>query len=276
MNPFHANLRRVADAKLEQHSVGVNLKIWLEFRRLERAAFARQFPDGQGVERDGVVAEPELIQHARVLQQSIRAAFVLADKRVGDVEHDAVTEQRQRIDFWHGDGQTVGVVLKTQCVVHAAEREAVKMPACADLILIEQWRDADDFRDFAADDFGHKRFTPDALAFFAEFQIAVNQLADDSHVGIVKIRRVVTGFQCAGDANAELLSQLEKSGGMQIVGVFVPDDDVIRRQTRAEQSANDRFHDRRSRAADFTGGGKNFDANCVIGGNETEPRGGKR
>ena len=124
------------------------------------------------------------------------------------------------------------------------------MAANAGVFLVQQRRDADDFGDLPADEFGDKGFSPDAFAFFAEFQIAPDQVADDGGVGLIKIRRVVAGLRAAGHAHAELRGQLEKSGGAQIVLVLVPDDDVLRRHARVEQSVNHRRDDGGPRAAE--------------------------
>ena len=118
---------------------------------------------------------------------------------------------------------------------------------------------------------GDEGFAPDAFALFAEFEIAPDESADDGGVGVVKIRRVVAGLRRAGRAHAELRGKPEKSRGAQIVRVLVPDDDVVRRHARVEQSVNHRRHDRRARAADFAGCGKDLDADDILRGDEAPP-----
>jgi len=126
--------------------------------------------------------------------------------------------------------------------------------ANAGVFPIEQWRNADDFCDLPADNFGNKGFSPNAFAFFPELQIAPDQVADDGGVGLIKIRRVVTGFRAAGHAHAELRGQLEKPGRAQIILVFVPDDDLFRRHACAEQAVDHRRDDGGPRAAEHPGG----------------------
>ena len=150
---LHLNFRRVIHAELEQGGVGVKCEVGFEFRRFKCAAFAFEFLDGQCVERNWVAAEPELIQHQRIMQQRAIAAFVLADERVGDVQNDTVAERGQGVNFRHGGGESSGVVLKTLRVVHAAQRKAVKMSADTGGFLVQQRRDADDFCDLPADEF---------------------------------------------------------------------------------------------------------------------------
>ena len=106
-------------------------------------------------------------------------------------------------------------------------RQAVKMAANAGVFLVQQRRDADDFGDFPADEFGDEGFSPDAFAFSAEFQIAPDEVADDGGVGLVKIRRVVAGIRAPATRTPSCAAELEKSGGAQIVRVLVPDDDVF-------------------------------------------------
>ena len=76
---------------------------------------------------------------------------------------------------------------------------------------------------------------PMPSAFFAEFIVAPNEIADDGAVGQIKVRGVVTGFRGACRADMELRGEFEKSGGAQIAFVFVPNDDVIGRQARASR-----------------------------------------
>jgi len=73
-----------------------------------------------------------------------------------------------------------------------------------------------------------------------------------------------------------LRAELEKSGGAQIVLVFVPDDDVLRRHARVEQPVNHRRHDGGPRAAEHSGGGKHLDADDVLRRDEAAPGGGDR
>ena len=163
---LHLDFRGVVHAELKQGGVGVKLQVEFEFRRVECPPFAVEFLDGQGVERHGIAAEPKLIQHGGVVQQAARAAFVLADEGVGDGERDAVADCRQGVNFRHGNGEPSGVALEPQGIVHAAQGQAVKVSANAGVFPIEQRRDADDFGDLPADDFGNKGFSPDAFAFF--------------------------------------------------------------------------------------------------------------
>ena len=81
-----------------------------------------------------------------------------------------------------------------------------------------------------------KGFSPDAVVGLAEFQIAPDEAADDDGVGQVKIRRVIAGLGAARHAHAQSRGELEISGVAQIVGMLVPDDDVLRRHAGSEQS----------------------------------------
>ena len=92
------------------------------------------------------------------MQQSASTAFILADECIGYIEDDAVTQQWQRADFRDGDGKAVRINLETAGIVHATEREAVKLAADTDFLLVEQRRDIDDFGDLLTDDFGDKGF----------------------------------------------------------------------------------------------------------------------
>ena len=150
------------------------------------------------------------------------------------------------------------------------------MSANTGIFLVQQRRDADNFGDLPADQHGDEGFSPDAFAFFAEFQIAPDEIADDGGVRLIKIRRIVTGFRAASHAHAELHAELEKSGGAQIVLVFVPDDDVLRRHARVKQPVNRRGDDGGPRAAEHSGGGENLDADDVLRRDEAAPGGGDR
>ena len=71
------------------------------------------------------------------MKQHARAAFVLANESIGNVQDDVVADSGQRIDFRDGYGQAVRVILKAKGVVYAAKGEAVEMPAHAGRRLVE-------------------------------------------------------------------------------------------------------------------------------------------
>ena len=223
------NSCRVIDPELEQGSVGINKKIGLERGRAKGLAFAVEFLDGKGVQRNRVAAEPKLVENGRVMKQDAGAAFVLADEGIGDVEHHAVAHRRKGIDFWNSDCETVRVILKAQGVVHAAESEAVEVstnPGCG---LIQQRSDADDFGDLLTENFRDEGFAPDVIASFPKFQIPIDKVADDGAVWQIKISGVITGFHGAFGTNVEQPGEFYITRVAQVVAVPVPDNDVFGR-----------------------------------------------
>ena len=71
---------------------------------------------------------------------------------------------------------------------------------------------------------------------------------------------------------ASLLGSLEKSGGAQISGVFVPNNNLGRRQAGGEQAAHNGGDHGGTRAGQRTGLRKNFYADGVVGLDEAAPR----
>jgi hypothetical protein len=259
----------VGDAEFEEGGVGEEVGVGFGFLDFGESALALEFLHGENVEGDGVAAEAQFVEDGGVMQQAAFLAEVLADQGVGDVQDDMIAKGGKGVDFGNRGGEAVVVGFEADGVVHAAGGEAEKISEYAGFVVVHHRRDVDDFRHPGGDEFRDERFAADAFAFFSEFEIAPDEVAEER--GVVKNFFVVAGFGAAADADAELFREIKITSQAQVGLVLVPNGDVVGGQTGFAQFLDDGGDDGWARATVRAGFGKHFNADGVVGGEQAEP-----
>ena len=80
-------------------------------------------------------------------------ALILADQRVRDVQDDAITDGRKRINLGHRFGQPRCICFEAHGVIDAADGEAEQIAANAGSVVIQKRRDVDNFGDLPGHEF---------------------------------------------------------------------------------------------------------------------------
>jgi hypothetical protein len=268
--PFYAKSTSVGSAKVQQGGIGKNVHAAAQRRGVSGSALVGEFGDGEDVEGDWIAAEPEFVHGGGVVKESPFFALVLGDERVDDVEDEVIGDGFEGKDFGNRGGEAVRIGFEAERIVDATESETVQAADDASEVVVEEWRDVDDFGHVGRDEAAEEGTAAGVIGFFAEFVIAVDEFAEES--GFVELLFVEAGFHGAGHSNAEPFGEVKPSSLAKVSEAAVPDGNLFGRNTRVDQSLGDRF-DHRATCAAGARGGIDFDANFVVCGNETEPGG---
>ena len=187
------------------------------------------------------------------MEQAALFAVVLADQCIGDVQHHAVAERRQGVDFRDRGGEAARVRLEAHHVVRAAEGEAEEISADTGGVVIQKRGDVDDFGHALGDQFRDVGLATDAFALAAKFQISPHELSEDGSVGRVESVFIKSDVHAALGPGAVAIRDIHETRQAQITLLPIPDDDVRRGHACFEQPFDDRGDHAGARAAGGAG-----------------------
>jgi len=262
----------VVGAEFEQGGVLVNLDVIGGRAHARGAALPIEFLERERVERDGVLAEAQFIEHDRVVEQALVFALVLANERIDNVQDDFVPEGLEGVNFRDGGGHVPGIGFKADGIVHAAHGEAVEVSANTGGVVVQERRELDDLRKAPRDELGDIRFAAGAFVFAAELEIAIEEVADERR--FVVIGGIPADVRGAFDGNAIAGTEFKKTRAAEITAMLVPNDDVAGVKARSHQAFNDCSDERRTRAAMAAQGAIDLQADDILCRRELTPRSG--
>jgi hypothetical protein len=257
----------LADAEFEECGVFVQVEAGFGAWDFGRLTLAFEFFDGEHVEGDRILAEPDLVQDRGVVEERACFALVLADEGVDDAENEFIREDLGH-DFGDGLGEAPVIALEPEGIVDAAHGEAVEVAGDAGDVVVEEGADADDFGEFLGDQTRDVGTASGVGQIASELEVAPDEATDERR--FVEGERIVTVIGAAFDENAVSIGEDAETGVVQIGEVTVPDDDVLRRETGGEQTGDDGF-DHGGSGTGRALSGEDFDADEILSGDEAEP-----
>ena len=184
-------------------------------------------PEGKEIQRYGILAEPELIHHHRIVQQALVLAMVLADQGIRDVQHHLVSHGRERVNLWNGRAEPEEVILEPDEVIHTALGQAVEVAVHASRVVVEHRGDVDDFGDLPGEQPGDVGAPSHAFAFASELNVAPDELAEDGAFRTVEDGFFEADVGAAFQSHAVVGGEFGVAGLAQVGSLPIPNDDVV-------------------------------------------------
>lgn len=197
------------------------------------------------------------------MEEASLFSLVLADEGIDDIEGYAVTEFRESIEFWDGDGELGGGSFEAEGVVDAADGEAVEGSGDAGTVVVEEWGDIDDAGDFLCYESGNKRFPSNAFIFKSEFGVAEDEVSEER--SFVEGVFVVAGIGAAFGSDSVLGGEVDEAGVSEVGFFLVPNDEVLGLESGGEEAFDNSGDDFQTGAAIGAGEGEHFNSDDVLG-----------